>query len=64
MPSLDKETRGILADETDGEEELYRALKFSFPPAVHLRRFAHFHDNCKDQLKYSNVPEANGLYSL
>ena len=35
--SLNKETRGIPAFGTDGEEELYRAMKFSFPYAVHLR---------------------------
>ena len=55
--SLNKETRGILAFGTDGEEELYRAMRFSFPYAVHLRCFNHFRDNCKDQLKTSNVPE-------
>jgi hypothetical protein len=55
--SLNKETRGILAFGTDGEEELYRAMRFSFPYAVHLRCFNHFRDNCKDQLKTSNMPE-------
>jgi hypothetical protein len=55
--SLNKETRGILAFGTDGEEELYKAMKFSFPYAVHLRCFNHFRDNCKDKLKSSNVPE-------
>jgi hypothetical protein len=43
---------------TDGEEELYRALKFTFPYAVHLRCFIHFRENCKAQLKQSNIPQA------
>ena len=55
--SYDKETCGILAFDTDGEEELYRAMKFSFPYAVHLGCFNHFRDNCKDQLKTSNMSE-------
>ena len=55
--SLNKETRGILTFDTDGEEKLFRAMKFSFPYAVHLRCFNHFRENCKDQLKTSNVPE-------
>lgn len=48
--SLDKGTRGILAFGTDGEDELYKAMKFSFPHALHLRCFNHFRDNCKDKL--------------
>ena len=55
--SLNKDTRGILAFGTDGEEELYKAMRFSFPHAIHLRCFMHFRDNCKEQLKSSNVPE-------
>ena len=55
---LNKEARNILAYGTDGEEELYRGLKFSFPYAVHLRCFLHFRENCKAQLKKSNIPEA------
>lgn len=55
--SLNKDTRGVMAFETDGEEELYRAMKLNFPCAVHLRCFNQFRDNCKDQLKSSNVPE-------
>ena len=55
--SLNKDVRGILAFRTDGEEELYRAMRFSFPHAVHVWCFIHFRDNCKDQLKLSNVPE-------
>ena len=55
--SLNKDTRGILAFGTDGEEELYRAMRFGFPHAIHLRCFNHFRDNCKEQLKSSNVPE-------
>ena len=55
--SLNRETRGILAFGTDGEEELYKAMKFNFPNAVHLRCFNHFRDNCKNKLKSSNVPE-------
>ncbi len=55
--SLNKDTRGVMAFGTDGEEELYRAMTFNFPYAVHLRCFNHFRDNCKEQLKSSNVPE-------
>lgn len=55
--SLNKDTRGILAFGTDGEEELYRAMRFSFPHAIHLRCFNHFRENCKEQLKSSNVPD-------
>ena len=55
--SLNKDTRGIMAFGTDGEEELYKAMRISFPHAVHVRCFTHFRDNCKDQLKSSNVPE-------
>jgi hypothetical protein len=57
MLSLNKDTRGILAFGTDGEEELYRAMRFSFPHAIHLRCFTHFRDNCKEQLKSSRVPD-------
>ena len=32
-------------------------MKFNFLYAVHLRCFNQFRDNCKDKLKYSNVPE-------
>jgi hypothetical protein len=55
--SLNKDTQGILAFGTDGEEELSRAMRFSFPHAIHLRCFNHFRDNCKHQLNSSNVPE-------
>ena len=55
--SLNKNVRGIMAFGTDGEEELYKAMKFSFPCALHLRCFTHFRDNCKDKLRSSNVPE-------
>ena len=59
--SLNKDTRGVMAFGTDGEEELYRAMNFNFPyglhNAIHLRCFNHFRDNCKEQLKSSNVPE-------
>ena len=55
--SLNKDTRGVMAFGTDGEEELYRAMAFNFPYAIHLRCFNHFRDNCKEQLKNSNVPE-------
>ena len=48
----------MLAYGTDGEEEFYRALKFNFPYAVHLRCFMHFREICKTQLRESNVPEA------
>jgi hypothetical protein len=54
--SLNKDTRGVIAFGTDGEEELFRAMKFNFPYAIHLRCFNHFRENCKDQLKSSNVP--------
>ena len=57
LVSLNKDVRGVLAYLTDSEEELYRAMNFSFPQALHLRCFNHFHDNCKDKLKASNVPE-------
>ena len=57
MVSLNKGTRGILAFGTDGEEELYKAMKCSFPHALHLRCFNHFRDNCKEKLRSSNVPE-------
>jgi hypothetical protein len=57
MVSLNKGTRGILAFGTDGEEELFKAMKFSFPYALHLRCFNHFRDNCKEKLRSSNVPE-------
>lgn len=55
--SLNKDAGEILAFGTDGEEELFKAMKFSFPHASHLRCFNHFRDNCKEQLKSSNVPE-------
>jgi hypothetical protein len=57
MISLNKGTRGILAFGTDGEEELYNAKKRSFPHALHLRCFNHFHNNCKEKLRSSNVPQ-------
>ena len=57
MVSLNKEARGILAFGTDGEEELFNAMRFNFAHAVHLRCFNHFRDNCKTQLRLSNVPE-------
>ena len=55
---LNRETRNILAYGTDGEEELYRALRYNFPHAVHLRCFNHFRENCKAQLRESNIPES------
>ena len=55
--SLNKETRELLAFGTDGEEELFRALRHAFPQAIHLRCFSHFMDNCKHQLRSSNVLE-------
>ena len=55
--SLNNETREILAFGTDGEEELFRAMRYTFPQAIHLRCFSHFMDNCKRQLRLSNVPE-------
>lgn len=55
--SLNKETREILAFGTDGEEELFRAMRYTFPHAIHLRCFSHFKDNCKHQLRSSSVPE-------
>ena len=55
--SLNKNVRGIMAFGTDDEEELYKAMKFSFPRALHLRCFTHFRDNCKDKLRSSNVLE-------
>lgn len=55
--SLNKETRNILAFGTDGEEELFRAMKYCFPKAIHLRCFSHFKDNCREQLRSSNIPE-------
>ena len=57
LVSLNKDVRGVLAYRTDGEEELYRAMNFSFPQALHLRCSNHFRDNCKDKRKASNVPE-------
>jgi hypothetical protein len=50
-------TQGILSFGTDGEEELYRAMRFSFPHAIHLQCFTHFSNNCKEQLKSSSVPD-------
>ena len=55
--SLNKDTQDILAFGTN-REELYKAMRFSFPHAIHLQCFMHFYDNCKEQLKSSNVPEA------
>ena len=55
--SLNKDTREILAFGTDGEEELSKAMKYNFPYAIHLRCFNHFRDNCKAQLRLSNVPD-------
>ena len=55
--SLNKETREILAFGTDGEEELFQAMRYTFPQAIHLCCFSHFMDNCKRQLRLSNVPE-------
>ena len=54
---LNKDIRKILAFGTDGEEELFKAMKYNFPYAVHLRCFSHFRDNCKTQLRLSNVPD-------
>ena len=34
LVNLNEDVRGILAFGTDGEEELYRAMRFSFPHAV------------------------------
>ena len=45
--SLNKDTRGIMAFGTDGEEELYKVMRISFPHAVHVRCFTHFRDNSK-----------------
>jgi hypothetical protein len=59
LVGLNKEARNVLAYGTDGEEELFKALKYNFPYAVHLRCFMHFRENCKTQLKKSNVPEAH-----
>lgn len=59
ISSLNKGARGILAFRTDGEEELYSAMRFRFPHAIHQRCFTHFRDNCKEQLKSPNVPDEN-----
>ncbi|CAB4017313.1 Mitogen-activated kinase kinase kinase A [Paramuricea clavata] len=58
LVGLRKDTRNVLAYGTDGEEELYRALKYNFPHAVHLRCQMHFRENCKTQLMQSNIPKA------
>ena len=55
--SLNKEIREMLVFGTDGEEELFTAMRYTFPQAIHLRCFGHFMDNCKRQLRLSNVPE-------
>ena len=44
LVSLNRDVRGILAYGTDGEEELFKALAFSFPHALHLRCFIHFRE--------------------
>ena len=43
--SLKKEPREILAFGTDGGKELFEAMRFNFPLAIHLRCFGHFKDD-------------------
>lgn len=57
LVSLNKDVRGILAYGTDGEEELFKALAFSFPHALHLRCCIPFREHCKEKLRSSNIPE-------
>lgn len=58
ITSLNKRLKNVLAIGTDGEEALISGMKNSMSYAIHLRCFGHFRDNCKQQLRQSNIPEA------
>lgn len=57
LTSLNKNIKNVLAIGTDGEEALISAMKNSMCYAIHLRCFGHFRENCKLQLRKSNVSD-------
>ena len=50
MTKYNKETSGVLAFGTDGEENLYKAMSQVFEDATHLRYDIHLRDNVKRKL--------------
>jgi len=55
---LNKNTRGLRAFGTDGQEPLIDAFSHSFPSAVQLRCFIHFKRNISEKLREYGIPSS------